>query len=64
MFFPFLYMFLFVQMSQRSIPVPIDAVHNIFSLILEIHIVTFCYFFLLYIALLLILRDVEIPRLA
>ena len=39
---------LFVQMLQRSILVPIGDIPNIFSLILGILLVTFCYFLLLF----------------
>jgi len=52
-------LYLFVQMLQQSTLEPIGVAPNIFSLILGIRIVIFCYFSLLYIALLLILRDVE-----
>ena len=45
------------RMLQRSILSPIGIVPNTFSLILGIHIVTFCYFFLLYIARFLISID-------
>ena len=48
---------LFVQMLQQSTLEPIGVAPNIFSLILGIRIVIFCYFFLLYIARFLIQID-------